>query len=217
MRRAGLLWCVVVVIVGGYVADAAAEYRDEGVPAPSAVNIGELVADFDRRSADLLPILVPDAGFMQAFDGGRIVVDLESGGFSDRFVNRLAEKGIEDRGVMTYPISIHLNRKHDVVIEAHDDTRLAVIRRSADYDRYWFVRQMLAGEQVSPSEFSRLYELHSPERIIGWYTLVTPEGAYALDTIEDAERDAIQAASFAMPIMMAMGGRLAYGVPVLFN
>ncbi len=157
--------------------------------APQIRSIADLLADYDRTSSHLLPILVPFSG-LQAFDAGRIITDFENSDMPLDFVKRLATKGFEESGVMTYPVLVRLHPEtHDYLIEASDGTLLLTVKRDNDYEPHWYVLNRFADLLAQqPSEFQWLSAVHDPARIVGWYKLITPEGAQAFDAITAAMR-----------------------------
>lgn len=212
MRRASRWGGIVAVVLGVWLSGVArgdANYEIREIYEIEIIqSLDELLANFDSSSLDFLPILVPDPDYLQAFEGGRMVVDFDSPAFSQEFINGLSAKGIEDRGVMTYPVTIRLHeRSHDFIIEADDGTVLAQVKRPKDYDCFWYARMLLEGKTVTRRELLSLHAIHDPSRIIGWYTLVTPDGAKALSEIEAAERLLLESlVPLSMPMRTMSGG-----------
>jgi len=189
---------------------------------PQIRSIADLLADYDRTSSQFLPILVPFAG-LQAFDAGRIVTDFDNSDMPLDFVKRIATKGIESSGVMTYPVFVRLDPKtYDYLIEAYDGTRLLTVKHDKDYEPYWYIFSRFAERlEKDPSAFEELSAIHDPARIVGWYTLITPEGAEAFDTIAAALREMEEEEGGFMP-MAAYGSEptntlrftaIEYGIP----
>ncbi len=222
------LWNGVVAVVLGVVVSAAAEVEPllKGSPAqsvePQICSIADLLADYDRTSSQFLPILVPFAG-LQAFDAGRIVTDFDNSDMPIDFVKRIATKGIESAGVMTYPVFVRLDpRTYDYLIEAYDGTLLLTVKHDKDYEPYWYVFSRFAERlEKEPSALEELIAIHDPARIVGWYTLITPEGAEAFDAIATALREIVEEDGGFMP-MAAYGSEptntlrftaIEFGVP----
>ena len=157
---------------------------------PQIRSIEDLLSHYDHRSDQFLPILVPDAG-LQVFSAGRLTTDFENHAMPADFVDRIATRGIAQSGVMTYPVFVRRDPKtYDHLIEAYDGTLLLTVPREKDYDPDWYVLSRYADRLESKSaEFDRLRTIHDPARIVGWYTLIIPEGSQAFDAIAAALRE----------------------------
>lgn len=158
---------------------------------PKINSLNDLLAEYDRESLALLPILVPSHE-VQKFDGGRLIVEFDGKDLPLEFVKQLSICGVEQSGVMTYPVVVRLHPKtHDYEITANDGSLLFSIKRAAGYDPYWYVRERFPELAVTDAtEFEAQHAIHDPTRIVGCYTLVTPDGARALDEIEEAAQEA---------------------------
>jgi hypothetical protein len=134
---------------------------------------------------------------------------------SEQDFEQKVTKTDEPRTVMTYPVLIRLNRRHDFIVEAGDGTRLMKIRRKRPYSRFWFTKEYFEkyppsdGGKVTRREFINHYRIHNPRRIVGYAVLITVEAAEAIRsaTVSVASRSASVPLASPQPMALILSRR----------